>query len=487
MSFLKRAELYIMRKKARSLILLLILFLMSVFVLIGLALKGGVDKEAEALRKSLGSSFNLKVDVNNLDLYESMEEDGISYQIYRGPVITETMIEKIAGIDGITEYSSDIKEAAWTSLTLKPGLNAELDKDFEKYPDGDYHITREQNQVFMSVVTVWPCVSGDLHENFRMGALAISQGRNIQSNDRFAAVISTELAEKNHVTVGDTFTLETKEGIYMPSDEPFKTLGKPMELEIVGLFEIRFQQEGGYRLGENQFISNLVYTDMDTGLQIRENRGGDSEREYYKVTFFVDDPQNLENVLQRVKNLEEMDPNDYILELDDSAYRASMRPLKQINLLAMVLLAAGTIGCMLILYLILKIWTKERKKEVGILLSVGVKRRNILLQMISECIVLTVLALLLTFLLSGVVIRGVSSIAESATAPSGTEQSYTVRMEATSIDPIIDKVSGEAVHLNLTVTFPLILIISLTGCTVTVVSVLLAAVRIINEPPKRLL
>ena len=107
--------------------------------------------------------------------------------------------------------------------------------------------------------------------------------------------------------------------------------------------------------------------------------------------------------------------------------------------------------------------------------------------MISECIVLTVLALLLTFLLSGVVIRGVSSIAESATAPSGTEQSYTVRMEATSIDPIIDKVSGEAVHLNLTVTFPLILIISLTGCTVTVVSVLLAAVRIINEPPKRLL
>ena len=63
--------------------------------------------------------------------------------------------------------------------------------------------------------------------NFRIGAFSIVKGRNILEDDKSAIVISEYLAEQNQVSVGDKVFLETKVGVFQPSDTPFETMGNP--------------------------------------------------------------------------------------------------------------------------------------------------------------------------------------------------------------------------------------------------------------------
>ena len=70
MNFLKRALLYIWRKKHRSIVLIMTVFAMASFVLTGLVLRSGAEREAAAVREALGSSFVLKIDNNDMSYYE---------------------------------------------------------------------------------------------------------------------------------------------------------------------------------------------------------------------------------------------------------------------------------------------------------------------------------------------------------------------------------------------------------------------------------
>ena len=59
MNLWKRALLYTMRKKGKTVILFLVLFVMSTFVLTGLAIRSAADRSAGELRKSVGGSIKL--------------------------------------------------------------------------------------------------------------------------------------------------------------------------------------------------------------------------------------------------------------------------------------------------------------------------------------------------------------------------------------------------------------------------------------------
>ena len=62
MNVLKRAVLYLTREKARSILLLLLLFFMGLFMLAGLSIRAGAGQAAEDMRKSISSGLEIKMD-----------------------------------------------------------------------------------------------------------------------------------------------------------------------------------------------------------------------------------------------------------------------------------------------------------------------------------------------------------------------------------------------------------------------------------------
>lgn len=95
MNVRRRAVLYLIRKKGRTLIFLCLLFLMSISVLIGFSLKESTEQELERLRLSMASGFILRVNTEN-EMYKEVTEyeNGATATHYAGPMITDEMKEK---------------------------------------------------------------------------------------------------------------------------------------------------------------------------------------------------------------------------------------------------------------------------------------------------------------------------------------------------------------------------------------------------------
>ena len=480
MAVWKRAILYLSRKRGRTILLVVLMFAMACFVMIGISLKNSADREISTLKNNLGTGFVLEADIDN-EVYYKTANTSYSSLVYAGPKVTTKMIEQILHVDGVSDYSIDsLVQLICTNLNLRPG------KWTRRTPDK--YIGSEELEVMRHSTWIRPCAKGDLNTNFRTGAIEISQGRNIQEGDKFKAVISEWLAEENGLSVGDTFTVETKEGNFRPSEEPSKTWGDPVELEIVGLFRMNFTQVESEYTTEEGFMENNIYSDLFTNSILEENLTVmfEKDEDYTSVTFFVEDPEKIEKVMQQVKAMDEVNVDGLLLSYDDTAYRAAVKPYEQIRIFAVILLIAGIVGIGVILWLVMRLWVQGRMHEAGILLSLGVGRRKIVGQMLVESLAVAAAALILSLMLSGTIVDKCMTFAEQVTAPKAGEEAYKAEVNYWS-EPVVNQVSAEKVELEYDAFGYELLLTVVLVCGVSSVSVLLASASITDIEPKRLL
>ena len=112
--------------------------------------------------------------------------------------------------------------------------------------------------------------------------------------------------------------------------------------------------------------------------------------------FYVDNPDELETIIKRVKEREDIDWEGLTVEVNDSTYQSALSPLQTINGLAVFLFVFILIVCVILLTLILRMWMKTRKKEMGILLSIGVGQKKIICQFLLEGFIILFTAVLLS-------------------------------------------------------------------------------------------
>ena len=490
MSLWKRAVLYLTRKRGRVALLTALMFLMSCLAVIGLSFKKSAEREADHLRQTLATGFVLQANVKN-EMYQEVQEQkgGGSTTTYAGPLVTDDMIEKILAIDGVEDYIAELMDIIWTDLKLREGSWAESEANDKPGVIG-WTISEEELKVCRNQTYMWPCRKGELHKSFRTGALMISEGRNIQEGDSFKAVISEELAERNGLSVGDTFTVEIKKGSFtIGSDDPMKTWGEPMELEIVGLFHTNFQPRYSDRTPEGGYVENSIYIDMDTHarwLEVLERELQEDGSGYSKVEFFVEDPERVDAIMQQIENADNINLENLRLTVDTTAYQAAVKPYNQIRVFAMLLLGVGIGGIGIVLYLLLKLWVQNRKHEIGVLLSVGIGKGRILCQMIMECLTVSVLALLLTFMLSGTLMDRCADFAERVTAPGEQAEAYRVEL-ISGIIPDITKTSSDEVVLDREIPADRMFLVAVFVCGISGISVLLSFRSVSSLEPKKLL
>ena len=476
----KRAILYLARKRGRTILLAVLMFVMAGFVMVGISLKNSANREISSLSKNLGTGFVLEADIDN-EVYYKVADTSYSSLIYAGPKVTPELIEQILTVDGIIDYCIDSQiHAVYTGLKLRPGLWEDSTPD-RVNSIKDLEVQRH---------STWlrPCEKGELQVNFRTGAIEISEGRNIQEDDQFKAVISEWLAKENGLSVGDTITVETKEGNHISSDTPLRTWGDPVELEIVGIFHMNFTQASSKHTAETGFMENNIYSDMRTNAVLEKNLTEvfAEDEDYTKVTFFVDNPERIGEVMQQVGAMEEVNVDGLLLSADDTAYKASAKPYAQIRTFAMILLASGMVGIGLILYFVMRLWVQGRMHEAGILLSLGVGRRKIIGQMLVENLTVAAVALVLSLMLSGAIVDKCTSFAEQVTAPKAGEEVYKAEVSYWG-EPVVNQVSAEKIELGHGVSGYEIVLMIVLVCGISSVSVLLAAIKITDIEPRRLL
>ena len=379
MNFFRRAVRYCWRQKIRSIILLLVFTLLAS---VGHATAEGADE----VKQTVGASIRIEIDSGNTDLYGSGSENewGTAYQ-YNGDYITQGVIDAIAKVDGVVNYSAESEGGYWGA-----GINFE-------YFTGSFNIdfTGGYGQSVPYTVTL----NSELSANFLNGTYTLEEGRHIQPDDSYAVLISKELADKNGLSVGDDITMYDLDS---DSENTF---------EIVGIFSGTEGMSKDAMMADG-IPANQGYIDMNSYNEIFDR----DAMELGSLDVYVDSAENVQDILETIQNLPEIKDKTFTYSTDTENFDLISNPLSSIQAMVDTAVIVIAVTGAAIIVLLLVLWTRGRKKEVGILMAVGRSKLEIVLQFLTENILIAIPAVAASLGLTALLADKVGAYLVSQTA-----------------------------------------------------------------------
>lgn len=384
MSLIKRAFFYTARKRGRTLLLLLILFVISTFVLTGFSILAAANQSALRLRQSVGGSIRLELDDENSRNWTYQQGVGGMMVGYTGTPITDIEIEKVMSVGGIRGYNGVGDGSVFAvDFSFISGFSFGEGSDYSRLPS---------------------VTNSEYFNYFRRGAFKLVDGRHITPEDDHAVLISTALAEKNGLKPGDDITVQCC----------YDAGGYPnVSLKIVGIYESTLD-DGQFHTTSTDKRNRLIIDHK----AMQEIMMRDVIQYDNGVEFFVDDPKDIERIAAEVQKLD-LDWSCFKLTVDNTAYEAVASSLTAMQNMVTGLIIGSVIVSIGILALILNIWIKQRTHETGILLSIGVSKAKIVGQYILETLMIAVIAFGLSYFSGRAIAQGTSNLlfAQVAEAP----------------------------------------------------------------------
>ena len=342
MSIFNRAYLYIIRKKVRSSILFLIVTLISFFLLSGSVLNTTVNNISKNLYKDVNFGFNIEsVDKSNKEI----EKD---------------TLKKIEELKGITtkNYIFSKPVTVVGKKVVQENQNITLNDE----------IKNKSNLVMMNGIT-----ASKSNIDFKSEVLKLEKGRHIEENDNNKIMIHEKFAQLNNVNLGDKIKLSQE--------------GKTLELEVVGIYS--GEKTNTFNGLSSDFIENTVYTDYKSSQELSNLI---ANNKVTSVEYGVEDPTKLEDVIKTVENL---GLSNLTVSKSNKNYELVTSSVESITKITNMIRIGSVVVGVVILSLILMFWVRERTYEIGILLSLGTSKVNLVLQFIVEVLLVTIFALMI--------------------------------------------------------------------------------------------
>ena len=456
---IKRAFFYTTRKKGKTLILLLTLFVISTFVLTGLSILAAADQSALSLRQSVGGSIKLELDRDNRQNWTYQQGVGGTLVGYTGTPITDADIEKVMSVKGIRSYNGVGDGSVFA-------MDFFFISGFSFGPGSDY--------------SRLPSVSNSEYFNyFRRGAFKLVEGRHITPEDDHAVLISTALAERNGLKLGDTITVQCC----------YDAGGYPnVSLKIIGIYKSTLD-DGGFTTTSTDKRNRLIIDHK----AMQEIMMHDVIQYDNGVEFLVDDPRDIDKIAAQIQKLD-LDWSCFTLTVDNTAYEAVASSLTAMQNMVTGLIIGIVIVSIGILALILNMWIKQRTHETGILLSIGVSKIKIVAQYILETLMIAVIAFGLSYFSSGAIAQGTSNllfsqVAETQPIPEiETPDDGTEYLDITGQYIPYDTsnmVASDSIEVHVTAEH--LLWVYLLGMAVCTAAVALASLPVVKMKPKNIL
>ena len=342
MSIFNRAYLYIIRKKVRSSILFLIVTLISFFLLSGSVLNTTVNNISKNLYKDVNFGFNIEsTDKSNKEI----EKD------------TLKKIEELKGIS-TKNYIFSKPVTVEGKKVVQENQNITLNDE----------IKNKSNLVMMNGIT-----ASKSNIDFKSEVLKLEKGRHIEENDKNKIMIHEKFAELNNVNLGDKIKLSQE--------------GKTLELEIVGIYS--GEKTNTFSGLSSDFIENTVYTDYKSSQELSNLI---ANNKVTSVEYGVEDPTKLDDVIKDVENL---GINNLMVSKSNKNYELVTSSVESITKITNMIRIGSVVVGVVILSLILMFWVRERTYEIGILLSLGTSKVNLVLQFIVEVLLVTIFGLMI--------------------------------------------------------------------------------------------
>jgi len=398
MNLAKRAGIYTIRHKEKSLILFLVLVVVSTLVLTGGVIANAVNHTVTHVRRDIGGRIHLDRMPPELDIEALLNQlageglgEGGTITVHEdgsddGDFVTWETLEAILNVPGVNGYN----------LTGEFMLQDASPVNFDFLPDGFQFDTRNFGH---SMANLQSSTHSELMDGFANGNLRLESGRHLTADDHRSVLISDELAEYNNITIGDTLKISGTSTHGTPSTT--------LAFEVVGIFS-GTRGIGGFL--QSDVPSNRLIIDMSS-LMEELNRSnffgtGITDSLPGPLSISVEDPNDIQNVYDEISHLPEVYGKDFSLIIGTEGFEGISDSLGSLQGLVYALLVMIAVVSMAILAILLTIWIRGRAREIGIFLANGIKKKEIVSQFILEALVIAVVAFAASFPISRVTAVG---------------------------------------------------------------------------------
>ena len=357
---IKNAIAYITRKRNRT----LIIFIIITIVLSCLYSCLTIMKSSNEIEKALYESSNSSISIT--------KKDGKYFNVNQFKDIEKLkeIEEKIIQYDGLAK----LKDA--------------------KVVSGEQRINRKDlSDEFKNVVSFEATNNTKRNILFSSRVFTIKEGKNIEENDKNSIIVHEEFAKQNNLKLGDEVNLEL-----LDIEESGKI--KSHKFKIIGIFSGKKQET--YTGLSSDFSENMVFVDYSTSQEILNK--SENNKIANKILMYSGSAESTDLALNKLKELK-IDESKYFVQKDSNAFEESLESVSGIKHIIKIMTYSIMLGGMVVLSLILILWLRERIYEIGIFLSIGTSKIQIIMQFIFELLFISIPSIISSLFLGNVLIK----------------------------------------------------------------------------------
>jgi len=145
-----------------------------------------------------------------------------------------------------------------------------------------------------------------------------------------------------------------------------------------------------------------VFVDYSTSQEILNK--SENNKIANKILMYSGSAESTDLALNKLKELK-IDESKYFVEKDSNAFEESLESVSGIKHIIKIMTYSIMLGGMVVLSLILILWLRERIYEIGIFLSIGTSKIQIIMQFIFELLFISIPSIISSLFLGNVLIK----------------------------------------------------------------------------------
>ena len=408
MTIIKRAWTAVTRKRRRSLTIALIMTLIFTLLIGTLTVQQTMAQLKQSVERNIRAGFSIA----------NKQPSG------EVPMDTARQVQRLDSVKAHNFQAETTAGLPGKQLVDVAGSGVQLDSNVA----GEAKVTG--------------ATQSDLLGEFTGRFYQLEQGKHLTERDQNAALIHKTFAEKNNIKPGDKLDI-TKDG-------------RRVTVTIAGIFSGKGKKPAVLQsdMAENHLITNLAAAQQLTGSQ-----------QLTRATYFAENPHQLKSLTDRTKSLPNIDWQKFSLTDNGAAFAGVLQNIAGIqNILTIATIGAAAAG-LAVLSLVLVFWVRGRLHEIGILLSIGTSKRQIIGQFLAE---LAIIALVSSAF--ALAIGSVTSSQISTALTAQTDQNQRTKKTAVHAAPVATYLEAFAF-----------------GYMVVLLSAIAATAPIMRQSPKQIL
>lgn len=385
MNFIKRAGQSLWAKKGKTFLLVAVFSAILIFVLAGLTIRSGAEVATEDAKKSVGATVTLSTNRASMMKQATSGESEDSRPDPGSFSLTPVKLsdaEAIAALAGVKSYSFEVSTSADKGEGIEAISSSEESTadstEAQAAPGGEGGIPAgKMGGMSMGDFQITGVRASGDNTQFASGTAQITSGEALTAADAGTnnVLIETTLAEANGLTVGSTFKIKDANS-------------QDVTVTVKGIYET---SQTGDSMGMRFNFMNPANTIYAAYTLANTLKGSEAEGTIDSAVYNLEDPKDMETFVSAAEKL--IDTETYSLQTNDQMYQQMLAPLNNVASFAKNIIILVAAAGVIILTLIVMLTIRERRYEIGVLLSLGESRMKIIGQFFAEIFVCMVLAL----------------------------------------------------------------------------------------------